>query len=62
MFFGGEQPKTSSYLLIDLRSGSVIAVLANLLDADTQGLAFEVQRILDPANPVALDVPSAEHP
>lgn len=62
VFFGGEQPKTSSYLLIDLRSGSVIAVLANLLDADTQGLAFEVQRILDPANPVALDVPSAEHP
>jgi len=36
----------------------VIAVLANLLDADTQSLAFEIQRIIDPANPVAVDVPA----
>jgi CubicO group peptidase (beta-lactamase class C family) len=57
VFIGGGQPGTSSFLLIDLKTGSVISVLANLLNADTQSLAFEIQRLLDPANPVAADIP-----
>jgi hypothetical protein len=46
-------------LLIDLKTGSVISVLANMLNADTQSLAFEIQRILDPTNPVEADVPTS---
>ena len=62
VFMGGGQPGTSSFILIDLKTGSVIAVLANLLNADTQSLTFEIQSIIDPATPVAADVPKGKVP
>jgi hypothetical protein len=46
VYHGGELPEQTSFMLLDLRAGIGVVVLTNAQDADANGMAQEILRVV----------------